>query len=397
MTNNAPEAFPLGETTVTWTVEDNAGNTETATQVVTVTNTSPSNILITGPVDPVQLNSSVTLKATFSDNNIKSATWDWGYKTTTGASVVTNQNISANTTTASHTYPAAGVYTVTLKLEDHCGSTAEETFKYVVMFDPNGGFVTGGGWIDSPPGAHVANPEDKGGRANFGFVAKYKKGSNEVDGNTVFQYQTGNLSFKSSSHTAGTLVISGGIKANFKGEGYINNDATTVYQFTVVATDGHATGGDGKDRFRMKIVNKSNGTLVYDNQFNADENAELDNRTVLGGGSIVIHQPTKTTSGSKLVAASKPELEQPATKFQNYPNPYNDRTTITFTSVKEESFALEVYDVKGALVRKVDMGVTEAGKTYSYEFESRNMPEGMYFARLITPSGVQTIKMVLKK
>jgi hypothetical protein len=36
VTNNAPLAFPLGATTVTWTVTDGSGNTATATQVVTV-------------------------------------------------------------------------------------------------------------------------------------------------------------------------------------------------------------------------------------------------------------------------------------------------------------------------------------------------------------------------
>jgi gliding motility-associated-like protein len=36
ITNNAPSVFPLGNTTVTWTVTDASGNTATATQVVTV-------------------------------------------------------------------------------------------------------------------------------------------------------------------------------------------------------------------------------------------------------------------------------------------------------------------------------------------------------------------------
>ncbi len=51
VTNNAPAAYPLGVTTVTWTVTDGAGNTSTCAQTVTVTDnvnptiTCPGNIV----------------------------------------------------------------------------------------------------------------------------------------------------------------------------------------------------------------------------------------------------------------------------------------------------------------------------------------------------------------
>ncbi|WP_220763206.1 HYR domain-containing protein, partial [Flavobacterium sp. UMI-01] len=53
VTNNAPSVFPLGNTTVTWTVTDAAGNSATATQTVTVTDnvnptiTAPANVSAT--------------------------------------------------------------------------------------------------------------------------------------------------------------------------------------------------------------------------------------------------------------------------------------------------------------------------------------------------------------
>ncbi len=52
VTNNAPTAFPVGTTTVTWTVIDASGNTATATQTVTVTDainptiSAPANLTI---------------------------------------------------------------------------------------------------------------------------------------------------------------------------------------------------------------------------------------------------------------------------------------------------------------------------------------------------------------
>ncbi len=49
VTNNAPLQFPIGNTTVTWTATDVAGNTATATQIVTVIETSLPTI--TAPAD----------------------------------------------------------------------------------------------------------------------------------------------------------------------------------------------------------------------------------------------------------------------------------------------------------------------------------------------------------
>ncbi|WP_338814299.1 choice-of-anchor D domain-containing protein [Bernardetia sp. Wsw4-3y2] len=44
-TNDAPATFPIGNTTVTWTADDGNGNTQTATQTVTVISTREINVL----------------------------------------------------------------------------------------------------------------------------------------------------------------------------------------------------------------------------------------------------------------------------------------------------------------------------------------------------------------
>ena len=46
VTNDAPPTFPLGNTTVTWMVTDGSGNSTTATQLVTVVDTTPPTIFI---------------------------------------------------------------------------------------------------------------------------------------------------------------------------------------------------------------------------------------------------------------------------------------------------------------------------------------------------------------
>ncbi|MDX5480101.1 MAG: YDG domain-containing protein [Hymenobacteraceae bacterium] len=286
---------------------------------------------------------------------------------------------------------AAGVYEV----KAIAGGSCDEEVVYLPIYDPNGGFVTGGGWINSPKGASVKYP-DATGKANFGFVAKYKKGSHQVEGNTEFQFSAGNLNFKSSSHDDMRLVISGA-KASYKGRGTING--TGDYGFMLVATDGQVNGGGGVDKFRIKIWNGSNeSSVVYDNQMGAgdDENPV----TALGGGSIVIHEVKAVGGGaksSKLVAEAAVQPELPEIQFYNYPNAFSDRTTIAFSLDKEESYSLEVYDVKGALVKKVSMGVAEANRLYEFEMDGRSLAEGIYIARLVTSTGAQSIKMILKK
>jgi hypothetical protein len=152
----------------------------------------------------------------------------------------------------------------------------------VVVYDPDGGFVTGGGWIESPAGAYAADATLTG-RANFGFVSKYKKGATVPSGQTEFQFKVADLNFHSDAYE--WLVVAGS-RAQYKGTGTINGNGN--YGFLLTAVDGQRPGGGGVDRFRIKIWDRDNGdALVYDNQLGDSDDAAM--TTSLGGGSIVIH------------------------------------------------------------------------------------------------------------
>ena len=144
---------------------------------------------------------------------------------------------------------------------------------------PKEGGVSGGGWINSPAGALVHVPTATG-KVNFGFVCHFQNGANVPTGHTQFQFNRGNLKFQSTSYEG--LVISGA-KAQCTGTGTINGSGT--YHFLLTVIDGDQPGGDGADKFRMRILSDSND-VIYDNQFNAPDSA--DPMTVLGGGNITI-------------------------------------------------------------------------------------------------------------
>jgi PKD repeat protein len=167
----------------------------------------------------------------------------------------------------SHTYTSVGIFDVCLTVNDGYASS-DNICTIAVVYDPAGGFVTGGGWINSPLGAYAADLTLSG-KASFGFVAKYKKGANVPDGNTEFQFKAGDFNFHSTSYQ--WLVVAGN-KAQFKGEGTINGQGT--YKFMIWADD------DSPDTFHIKIWEGENeDTPIYD--------SDVQN---LGGGSIVVHK-----------------------------------------------------------------------------------------------------------
>jgi hypothetical protein len=239
---------------------------------------------------PQPAGSAVTVTANFTDvgtqdTHLCSVNWDDG-STTNGTVTETN---GSGMCTASHTYTAPGVYSVVITItDDDTGSASRPIdLQFIVVFDPNAGFVTGGGWIMSPVGACQLTPgcATQTGKANFGFVSKYKKGSNTPDGQTEFQFQAGDINFHSSEYDVGSLVVSG-YKAQYKGTGDING--VPGYKFVLTAYDGDVNGGGGIDKFRMKIT--KNGTVVYDNRIGASDDLDLANPLAISGGSIVIHK-----------------------------------------------------------------------------------------------------------
>lgn len=270
---------PIDSQEVEVTATDLSNSTGTAKFNLTVNNVAPTIGQITAPVDPVRVNTPITATASFSDpgKDTHSAVFNWGDETTT---VVAATNGLAE---ASHTYTQAGVYIITVTVMDDDGGRDESTYQqYIVVYDPEGGFVTGGGWINSPKGAYIANP-DLTGKITFGFVSKYQKGADIPTGNTEFQFHAAKMNFKSTSYE--WLVIAGA-KAQYKGEGTINGAGS--YGLMLTAIDGQISGGGETDRFRIKIWDKKTGSVVYDNQMDAEVTS--DPTTMLSGGSIVIHK-----------------------------------------------------------------------------------------------------------
>lgn len=84
-----------------------------------------------------------------------------------------------------------------------------------------------------------------------------------------------------------------------------------------------------------------------------------------------------------------------------YPNPFNPRSKIAFELAGPGTIELEIYDLRGQLVRVVEAGTRPAG-CYGATWDGqdgggRAVSTGTYFCRLRTATGSQTVKLTLAR
>lgn len=268
-----------GPYTVRLTVRDVAGLEGSAQTTVTVVNVAPSVGSIALPEAPVAVGQTVSLTATFTDPGVDThaAVVHWG-DVTTSATVVNGA------VHASRAFSTPGVFTVHVEVTDDDGGVGSRSSTldhpaYVVVYDPTAGHVTGGGWIDSPVGACAGACAAAGGKATFGFVARYRPNSSVPEGNTEFRVQAGDWSFRSTSY--GWLTMTADV-ARFQGQGQVNGKSG--YEFLLTAIKGS---GASKGALRLRVRETATGTIVYDNRRDAPELSDAG--SALQGGNVTLH------------------------------------------------------------------------------------------------------------
>jgi VCBS repeat-containing protein len=274
-----------GTYTATLTATDEHGAAGSDTVDVTVTNAAPVLNTLTPSTYSAEIGTAVTVTGEYTDagrndTHVCVVDWDDGTAPETVAGVTVNGSGSCS---ANRTFTTPGVYTISMKVVDDDGGESNSMTVMISVFDPNGGFVTGGGFFNSPAGAYAADPSATG-RANFGFHSKYQKGAKVPIGQTEFQFKAGDLKFDSDAYE--WLVVSGA-RAQYKGTGRLNG--VSGYKFLLTAVDGQVSGGGGADKFRIKITDSA-GVVVYDNRIGVSDDIDAADPQTIAGGSIVIHK-----------------------------------------------------------------------------------------------------------
>ena len=79
--------------------------------------------------------------------------------------------------------------------------------------------------------------------------------------------------------------------------------------------------------------------------------------------------------------------------YQNYPNPFTDKTTISFKLSFAQYVTLAVLDGSGGVIKTIYQGDAGAGITKVELFKEEEIVAGLYMVRLTTPYQTQIIKM----
>ncbi|KPL08939.1 hypothetical protein AMJ71_07710, partial [candidate division TA06 bacterium SM1_40] len=101
------------------------------------------------------------------------------------------------------------------------------------------------------------------------------------------------------------------------------------------------------------------------------------------------------------VTGEEENLGVPLSQYlaQNYPNPFRSTTTITYSLLAPTQVTLNIYDIRGALVRRLEPGMVPAGR-HRMTWDGRDgrghrVSSGVYFCRLEAGDFSGTRRMVI--
>jgi hypothetical protein len=375
--------------TVTISATDPSGNISTKTIEIRV----PHDIKKPHSGQTFKVGSTVSVLGEFWDKpgNKHTAKWLIDETTSAKASVTEPDGNKNGTVTGSYKFNTPGVYKLQMNVTDqngmtHFSNTAGDLEAIVVIYDPNGGHTYGGGYFNSPAGALISDPIATG-KASYGFAMNYFKNSTYPKGETQFEFKVGDFEFNALNFDY--LVINSSM-AQFKGTGKIIGGQSGV-GFTMTIVDGQLD-GTGIDKIRMKIYNKNNGTIIYDNQPNASD-AALPTQAV-GANSTIVISGTNSSITKSNTTNQNVAMEASDQKTINdlnvivYPNPSNHHFSITVQTVAKEKIMMHVVDMYGRVVEVRNItanSVTRFGDRYN---------PGTYFVRVINGKEHKEIKLV---
>ena len=212
-------------------------------------------------VDLLKVGAPLDALVSFTDEDLvgtRSVSWSWGDSSGDQAGKVRESN-GAGSASASHSYAAPGIYSLTATVVNSAGRSAAVSRK-IIVYEPSGGFVGGSGVFMSPQGA-VRTAPIRSGKATFSFIAPLNMSAQAMGTKAQLNFAVAGLSFRSENLRP---VAVQGARGQFAGSGTINGAGD--YKFTLATTAGAAAPRGEEGRFSLKIwhIDPATKTEVVD-------------------------------------------------------------------------------------------------------------------------------------
>ncbi|RDC64882.1 DNA helicase [Adhaeribacter pallidiroseus] len=167
-------------------------------------------------------------------------------------------------------------------------------------------------------------------------------------------------------------------------------------------------GGNGLDELRSVVRTGENEFLLA----GRSESGVSGNRTQPSQGQMdywLIQttlgiEPLATEKAAALIALSETTIDSSASVVlkleQNltaYPNPFQEKVTISFTLPETQAVTVRVLDSQGREIKTLFQQEAKANQTYQVEWQAGKQATGMYLLQLQTPTQQKTQKILLTR
>jgi hypothetical protein len=403
ITNDAPDCFPEGETTiVTFSTQDDDNNPASCTANVTVEDTTPPEIEVVLNRDVLwppnhKLAEVCATEVTVTDICDDSPTFvlydidsdepdnDLGDGNTTddiqGDDVGTD-DICFDLRSERQGGADGRKYTIVYRASDHSGNTADDTVCVRVPHDQSGHALASAGF--SADGKALIGSADK--------VAVIIPASAGLDAAAV------DVSHVYLGNTSGVLTPMGTRTADANADGLADLilffDAIGVAQRLAgpaASGDEEVVGISGRQwdgSVGIHFVSPAGGDFLVGNVFALGVPVPLPR--------FVTEPPSPFDRGAPIVQAVR---ETALSSI--HPNPFNPQTTVEFALTSPQHVRIMIYDVRGALVHRLvdqSLGAGEHRAVWNgIDDAGRPATSGIYFVRMVAGRFTDTKKIVLMK
>ncbi|HEX5133217.1 MAG TPA: FlgD immunoglobulin-like domain containing protein, partial [Candidatus Krumholzibacteria bacterium] len=400
ITNDAPDCFGLGETTVTFTARDDDNNANTCTAKVTVQDTTPPEIDVVLDRDvlwpPNHKYATVCAEVTVTDICDPDPTW---VLFSTESNEPDNEKGDGNTTDdiAGDATGTADVcvdlrserqgggdgrkYTLIYEAMDMSGNVAYDTVCVRVPHDQSAAALASTGF--SVDGSSLTGLTDK-----FAVVIKTtdELEASILDVNSVYLGNTRGV-----ERPVETRVLD------------VDNDGRLDMALFYATEDLLGAGSPllyGDDNSSLKNERGDGPIGVH---FVSPSGVDYLVSDIFALGTPV-EMPTVWMIFDPPLGAPEPDLTPKAKETalnSIHPNPFNPQTTVAYSLTGETRVRIAIYDVRGALVRLLVDESQAAGEHNALwngvDDSGRPVTSGIYFVRMIAGSYKETRKIVMLK